>query len=58
MKDNIAIDLLLYFYRVDNRLTRMSFLKNLLFGGVKTSEDPTGITDSGSGNAKASQDIV
>lgn len=57
MKDNIAIDLLLYFYRVDNRLTRMSFLKNLLFGGVKTSEDPTGITDNGSGNAKASQDV-
>lgn len=29
------------------KLTIMSFIKNLIFGGVKTSEDPTGLTGDG-----------
>ncbi|CAI4052997.1 hypothetical protein SKDZ_16G1050 [Saccharomyces kudriavzevii ZP591] len=32
----------------------MSFIKNLLFGGVKTSEDPTGLTGSGGSNTNDS----
>lgn len=35
----------------------MSFIKNLLFGGVKTSEDPTGLSSSGkSGKTSGSTD--
>ncbi|SCU82561.1 LADA_0C06304g1_1 [Lachancea dasiensis] len=33
----------------------MSFVKNLLFGGVKTSEDPTGVTDNGNGAQKSQE---
>lgn len=40
----------------------MSFIKNLLFGGVKTSEDPTGLTGNGASNTndsnKGSEPVV